>query len=126
MQSYRRTDNRAVEPHNQGMNAEIEAHLPEIKELCERYGVVRLELFGSATGPDFDPETSDFDFIADFADRGLGYGYRVLDFEFALKDVLGRHIDLLSKEPEKNPYFVRAVNESRQIIYERTSAEASV
>jgi predicted nucleotidyltransferase len=35
----------------------------EIAVLCERHGVAYLELFGSATGSDFNPDSSDFDFL---------------------------------------------------------------
>ena len=31
----------------------VTAALPEIAALCERLGVSRLDLFGSATGPEF-------------------------------------------------------------------------
>jgi len=34
--------------------------------LCRRYGVRKLELFGSATDGAFDPRTSDLDFLVDF------------------------------------------------------------
>src|SRR5258706_297163 len=41
-----------------------------IADLCRKYGVTRLELFGSAMEPArFDPSTSDFDFLVDFADE---------------------------------------------------------
>ena len=39
----------------------------EIAAICQRYRVSRLEVFGSAArGTDFDPETSDADFLVDF------------------------------------------------------------
>ena len=54
-----------------------------LADLCRRFGVVRLDLFGSATGPEFDPAASDLDFIVEYPphhDLGpwlravLGYG----------------------------------------------------
>jgi hypothetical protein len=41
----------------------------EIAALCEKYGVKRLDLFGSAAGDGFDPEASDLDFIVSFEER---------------------------------------------------------
>lgn len=39
----------------------------ELVELCRRHGVARLEVFGSAArGTDFDPQTSDADFLVEF------------------------------------------------------------
>ncbi len=45
----------------------------ELAALCRRYDVVRLEVFGSAArGTDFDPATSDADFLVEFdPDSGL-------------------------------------------------------
>ncbi len=40
----------------------IEAHRTEVAELCRRYHVERLEVFGSAArGTDFDPQRSNVD-----------------------------------------------------------------
>ena len=41
----------------------MQAKLQPLRELCERYGVERLELFGSAARGEFDPANSDLDFI---------------------------------------------------------------
>ena len=46
----------------------LESHLDELPELCRRYGVSRLEAFGSATAEDFDPNKSDLDFLVDFTE----------------------------------------------------------
>lgn len=110
------------------MNAEIAAKLPEIEELCRRHGVIRLELFGSATGTDFDPDSSDFDFIAAFEDVGPGtrFGLRFFEFEEALADLFSRPIEVYSDQPMRNPYFGRSVNESRRTIYESARSEATV
>jgi predicted nucleotidyltransferase len=110
------------------MNAEIAAKLPQIEELCRRHGVVKLELFGSATGSDFDPERSDFDFIATFEDVGPGtrFGLRFFDFEEALAELFSRSIEVYSNQPMRNPYFARSVNESRRTIYESARSEAAV
>ena len=40
----------------------------ELAELCRRYAVARLEVFSSAArGTDFNPETSDADFLVEFS-----------------------------------------------------------
>ena len=38
----------------------------QVHALCARYGVARLELTGSAARDDFDPATSDVDFLVEF------------------------------------------------------------
>ena len=111
------------------MNPEIDARMPQIEELCRRYGIVRLELFGSATGPDFDPVKSDFDFLAEFADRGPNtrFAKRFFEFEQDLASLFSRKVDLhTSHFPIKNPFLARSIDESRRTIYgpirERSSA----
>ena len=48
------------------MVSEIELHQEELRALCRRFQVQRLDLFGSAARGDFDPEHSDIDFIVEF------------------------------------------------------------
>ena len=38
----------------------------ELAEICRRHNVRRLDLFGSAVGANFDPPTSDLDFLVEF------------------------------------------------------------
>lgn len=52
-----------------GMSELVERNTKSLVELCERYGVSRLDLFGSATGEAFDPEKSDLDFVVSFVPR---------------------------------------------------------
>jgi predicted nucleotidyltransferase len=49
----------------------VEDRRAGIAALCERYGVKRLDLFGSAAGEEFDPEASDLDFVVSFEKRDL-------------------------------------------------------
>ena len=48
----------------------IDPQLAQVTALCRRYGVRKLELFGSATTGAFDPRTSDLDFLIDFDPEG--------------------------------------------------------
>lgn len=41
------------------MTPDPNPHLPEIASLCKRFGVRKLDLFGSATTGRFDPAHSD-------------------------------------------------------------------
>lgn len=71
--------------------------LEPVVELCRRFAVERLELFGSALRDDFGPE-SDVDFLVVFRDdedRGPG---EFLDFQEELGRLLGRKVDLLSRK----------------------------
>ncbi len=48
------------------MTDAIEKNRDQIAALCQRFGVRRLEMFGSAASGSFDPERSDVDFLLDF------------------------------------------------------------
>src|SRR6476661_610389 len=105
-ESYRRAGNFAAVRDNHDMNAEIEKHMPEIEALCRKYGVSRLELFGSATGPDFDV-------IATFAQTP---GIEFVRFADELEQLLGRHVDLMMNRPIRNPFLRQGVESTRRVI----------
>ena len=102
------------------MHAEIADRKEEIAEICRRYRVTRLEVFGSAArGTDFDPETSDADFLVEFEPPTLpGIFKRHMGLILDLSDILGRKVDLLRMGKPRNKYLQEAINESREIVYE--------
>ena len=101
------------------MHAEIAEKKEELAELCHRHGVVRLEVFGSAArGTDFDPQTSDADFLVEFrldGDRAPLQQY--LDFAEALRQALGRSVDLVESDAIRNPYLRVAIDRSCELVY---------
>lgn len=95
-------------------------NLPAIRALAERYGVARLELFGSAATDAFDPERSDVDFLVEFPpDYEIGpWLSRFFDLEADLSALLGRKVDLvMAKKTFRNPYFARSVEATRRLLY---------
>ena len=97
---------------------EIEAKRTEIVELCQRFCVKRLDMFGSSTIGRFDPDTSDYDFIVDLGNYSPGIAKRFFGFEEALHSLLGRPVDLNAEPSGRNPYYLEAVAESRIPFYE--------
>ena len=101
------------------MHAAIADKKDELVELCRRYDVVRLEVFGSAArGADFDPATSDADFLVEFdPDSDLRPFHRRFDLAKALRETLGRPVDLLETRAIRNPYLRAAIDKSRDLVY---------
>ena len=100
------------------MNILVENKIGSLKKLCARYGVMRLELFGSAAGEGFDPESSDLDFLVQFlpctpSDHYEHY-FGLLE---SLEKLYKRKIDLVEEDAMRNPYFIKRVNQSRLPIY---------
>ena len=92
------------------MIADIELHREELRELCRRFGVRRLEVFGSAAREaDFDPARSDLDFLVEFAAQDDDFA-RFLDFKQALEALLARRVDLVDR---------KAIEASRNYIRKR-------
>lgn len=104
-------------------------HRQAIESLCRAWGVERLEVFGSAADGRFDSGRSDFDFIVRLGPPGPAHegslGRRFVGLADALEALLGRPVDLITDKPLANPYLRRAVDASRQLLYERTAAQAS-
>ncbi len=93
------------------MHPELAAKHDAVADLCRRFGVARLEVFGSAArGIDFDPARSDADFLVTFSPGAQGALARLMEFETALEVLLGRPVDLLER---------RAVEASRNYLRRR-------
>ena len=50
------------------MTSLVEERRQQLNELCARFGVKPLELFGSSADGTFDPERSALDFLIEFTD----------------------------------------------------------
>ncbi len=89
----------------------------EIARACARHGVRRLRAFGSVLTNEFDPHSSDVDFLVDF-ELGLEHPF---DAYFGLREdlekLLGRDVDLVMAEAVKNPYFAASVLDSALEVY---------
>jgi len=89
-----------------------------IIELCRRFGVVRLHIFGSAVRDDFRPGESDVDLLVDFGPMG---GHEKAHAYFALLDELRRvletEVDLVMAGAVKNRYLARDIEQTKQELY---------
>lgn len=96
----------------------IEQNREQIAALCRQYQVKRLELFGSAARGDFDPTTSDVDFMVEFENMGWkGSFRRYMGLKFDLERILNRSVDLVEPSAFANPYFAQVANRHRALVY---------
>lgn len=90
----------------------------ELERLCKAHGVVRLDVFGSAAGPDFDPDSSDVDLLVRFGEiEGGRYADAYFELLEGLETLFGRRVDLVVEESIRNPYFRETVDASRTRLY---------
>lgn len=107
------------------MASVLDSHITELHELCRRFGVARLELFGSATTDAFDPQRSDLDFLVDFDANASDLFNRYFGLKESLEALYGRTVDLVMLGAMANPYFIEAVNKTRQLVYAAEDAQAA-
>ena len=90
----------------------------ELKTLCHRHGVLRLDLFGSAaTGQHH--EKSDLDFVVEFRPEVINtYANSYFGLLEGLEQLFGRPVDLVIGSAIENPYFLQSIEETREPIYE--------
>jgi hypothetical protein len=100
------------------MNPDIARHQADLTELCRRYRVKRLELFGSAaTGRDV-PGKSDLDFLVEFEPLAPGiYADNYFGFLEGLEALFKRPVDLVVAAAIRNPYFKQAVEKTKALLY---------
>src|SRR5687767_3083526 len=96
----------------------IDANRDRLAQLCRQFGVSRLELFGSAATAQFDPASSDLDFLVEYDRPEVGDVFdRYFGLAEALEALFGRRVDLVVARAMKNPYFIRRVNAQRRLVY---------
>jgi uncharacterized protein len=100
------------------MDPTIAEHCDEIAELCRRFRVQRLELFGSAAKGNFISSLSDVDFLVEFESLPVGkHADTYFGLLEALEALFNRSVDLVMVRAIRNRYFLEAIEDSRMLLY---------
>ena len=92
---------------------------PQIRNLCRRHHVKRLDVFGSAVNGDFRPDESDIDFLVEFDDSPEGQRFETrFQLTEELEALFERSVDLVDDSAIQNPYFRDEVDQTREPVYE--------
>jgi uncharacterized protein len=90
----------------------------ELAQLCRKFHVRRLELFGSAVGGGFSPDRSDLDFLVEFEPLPEGgYADTFFGFKDALEGLFGLPVDLVIPSAIRNPYFRQSIEKCKAPLY---------
>ena len=103
------------------VHAAIPIPYEAIAVFCERWGVVRMELFGSVLREDFDAARSDVDVMVTFAPGRLPGWEFFADFPDELSAIFGRKVDVQTRhgvEEMSNATRRRHILENSEVIYE--------
>lgn len=97
--------------------------LDALPALCRRFGVRRLDLFGSAATGRFDPARSDLDFLVLFEHLPPGaYADAFFGLREGLEALFGRPVDLVTGAALGNPHFRRRVEAERRALFPAATA----
>lgn len=99
------------------MNKILIDRINDLKNLCEIYKVRTMYVFGSVCTDKFN-ENSDIDFLISFDNLSFDqYTSNYFDLHYKLQDLFNRRIDLLTENSLSNPFFIKGVNQTKQLIY---------
>ena len=100
------------------MQSLIEAKRTQLARLCREHHVRRLEVFGSVARADFDPATSDLDFLVEFEPIApVAYAQAYFSLKEALETLFKRPVDLVTPASLNNPYFRASLAASSERVY---------
>ncbi len=100
------------------MSPFIDDHRAALEDLCRRYRVHSLFVFGSAAREDFDPERSDVDLLVEFEALPVGgYADAYFGLREALEALFGRQVDLVASSAVRNPYIKADIERTRTLLY---------
>ena len=91
----------------------------QISELCKKFNVSKLEVFGSAARmDDFVQGQSDIDFAVEFArPRKMAPLDEFFGFKDELSKVLNQDVDLVELGAVKNPYVRQSIDKDRELVF---------
>jgi uncharacterized protein len=98
------------------LTARLGAAPEQITELCQRWKITELALFGSILREDFRTD-SDIDVLVTFAPNDGWSLFDVMNLQRELEAIVHRPVDLIEKRDLKNPFRRSEILRTHQVIY---------
>ena len=99
------------------MNSIVTKRIKELKNLCDFYHVKSMHVFGSVCTDKFN-DNSDIDILISFDNLSIEeYTDNYFELHYKLQELFGRKIDLLTEKSLSNPYFIKGLEKTKQLIY---------
>ncbi len=99
----------------------FQPNMPIIIDLLKKHNIKNAYFFGSVLTDNFN-DNSDLDILINFKSDvidPLEKGDLLWSLQFAIEDAVSRSVDLLQETTPKNPYFIKELQETKQLIYEQ-------
>ena len=88
----------------------------KIEDFCRRWKITEFALFGSVIRDDFRPD-SDIDVLVTFEPNAGHTLFDLVHMENELKEMFGRHVDLVERGGLRNPFRRREILSTMEVIY---------
>lgn len=98
------------------MESALDVDRARLVDLCRRWQVVELSLFGSQARGEARPD-SDVDLLVTFEDGAPWSSWDVIAFRDELSALFGRPVDLIEERALRNPYRKTAILRDKRVIY---------
>ncbi len=99
------------------MNAILINQLDVLIDLCKYYKVKSMYAFGSVCTDRF-TDQSDIDLLIAFDSISIEqYSDYYFELHYKLQDIFKRDIDLVTEKSLSNPFFVKSIELTKQLIY---------
>jgi len=100
------------------MSMRIDEKREEIAEACQRYGIKRLFIFGSALREDFRPGESDIDLLVEFGPIDISKKFHTfLEAHAAFSKILQAEVDLVMSGAVKNKVIAGEIERTKKLLY---------
>ena len=100
------------------MLIDIKNNTKKLNIIFKNHKIEKAYIFGSALSDNFN-ENSDVDFLVKFKEglQPLEKGELWWNLHDTLRTYFNREIDIVTENSLKNPYFIKELNETKQLIY---------
>jgi len=99
------------------MNRIITDNIDKIKEYCKAYNVKELYAVGSVVSENFS-ENSDIDLLIKFDNISIEeYTNNYFILHKLFRKLFNRKIDLITDKSLSNPFFIKSIEKSKQLLY---------
>jgi len=88
----------------------------DVVNVCKKYYITELSIFGSSIRNDFTPD-SDVDLLISFDEHSNITLFDLMDIETSFSQLFNRNVDVVEKKSLKNPIRKNKILSTQEVIY---------